>query len=205
MVCWLSCLYSFVCGQVADGSLSVARLSSSQEQAQGLEKVLVCYMHMVQVLIWYRCLKLFCHGNDMFVLRIEHHDDLGSSGNTRSQGISSHICIVDLVFLRYSQQCDGKTISWWCYLHDKNPFPKTGNTLYWSELCSYSLCSCIFENWKDCFCIEMWLCFFSAACAHAFFRAGSKLILCARREEELLRVKNDLIATRGVSDSYILL
>ena len=32
------------------------------------------------------------------------------------------------------------------------------------------------------------------ACAHAFYKAGSKLILAARRKEELLRVKQDLMS-----------
>ncbi len=37
------------------------------------------------------------------------------------------------------------------------------------------------------------------ACAHAFYQAGCKIILCARRVDELERVKNDCCATKTVS------
>ncbi len=38
-------------------------------------------------------------------------------------------------------------------------------------------------------------------CAHAFFKAGAKLILCARREKELQRVKDTLMQLPVVSRS----
>ncbi len=40
--------------------------------------------------------------------------------------------------------------------------------------------------------LELIRCIISA-CAHAFYKAGAKVILCARREVELQRVKADLI------------
>ena len=38
-----------------------------------------------------------------------------------------------------------------------------------------------------------------AECAHIFYKAGAKLILCARREQELLRVKENLLTIPVVS------
>ena len=36
--------------------------------------------------------------------------------------------------------------------------------------------------------------------AHAFYLAGCKVVLAARREEELERVRKDLLETHAVSD-----
>lgn len=43
------------------------------------------------------------------------------------------------------------------------------------------------------------------ALAHTFYRCGCRIILVARREEELERVKNDLINTHQVRSTIFIL
>ena len=42
-------------------------------------------------------------------------------------------------------------------------------------------------------------------CAYAFYKAGAKLILCARREQELSRVKENLMKIPIVSTLRLML
>ena len=50
--------------------------------------------------------------------------------------------------------------------------------------------------------VKLW--FVVAACATAFYREGAKVILCARREDELKRVKQNLLKLNTVGHTTFL-